>query len=146
METIVVGVDGSEGATAALEFAADEAALRGAGLGVICAWEVPAAVYGDGFVPAADVSNIEAFRQHAQTVADEAVTAAKSRHPAVECESKAVQGQPVAALLEEATDAILIVVASRGRGGFKSLLLGSVTLGVVQHASCPVLVVRQHQR
>jgi nucleotide-binding universal stress UspA family protein len=143
METIVVGVDGSECAHAALGFAVREAALRKARLRIVCAWEIPPAVYGGGFAPPLDQRTLEAFRDGAETVVQAAVAAAKELESAVECEGSAVQGQPAEVLLEEARDADLIVVGNRGHGGFASLLLGSVSHQVVHHSSCPVTVVRQ---
>jgi nucleotide-binding universal stress UspA family protein len=138
METIVVGVDGSACARAALEFAAREAALRDARLRIICAWEIPPAVYGGGFA-----FTLDAFRDGAETVVHEAVAAAKELQSTIECEGKAVQGQPAELLLQEARGADLLVVGNRGHGGFASLLLGSVSHQVVQHATCPVTVVRE---
>lgn len=143
METIVVGVDGSACARAALEFAAREAALRQARLRIVCAWEIPPAVYAGGFAPTLDQSTLDGFRDGAETVVQEAVAAAKELQPAVESEGKAVQGQPAEVLLQEAPGADLIVVGNRGHGGFASLLLGSVSHQVVQHARCPVTVVRE---
>jgi nucleotide-binding universal stress UspA family protein len=142
METIVVGVDGSVGARTALEFAAREAALRKARLRIVCAWEIPPAVYVGGFAPGLDQGTIDGFRDGAEAVAREAVAAARLLQPAIECEGEAVQGQPAEALLEEARDADLIVLGNRGHGGFASLLLGSVSHQVVQHALCPVTIVR----
>lgn len=146
METIVVGVDGSDCAGAALEFAAREAARRRARLRIVCAWDIPPAVYGGGFAPELDKPTLEGFRVGAETVADEAVAAAKRLEPAIQCEGKAAQGQPAEVLLEEGRDADLIVVGNRGHGGFASLLLGSVSHQVVHHAPCPVTVVRQTDR
>lgn len=143
METIVVGVDGSAGARAALEFAAREAALRKARLRIVCAWEISAAVYAGGFAPALDQATVDGFRADAEAVVQEAVAAAKELQPGIECEGKVVQGQAAEALLEEAPDADLIVVGNRGHGGFASLLLGSVSHQVVQHAPCPVTVVHE---
>jgi nucleotide-binding universal stress UspA family protein len=143
METILVGVDGSACARAALEFAAREAALRDAQLRIICAWEIPPAVYGGGFAPGLDQPTLDAFRDGAETVVREAVAAAKELQSTIECEGKAVQGQPAELLLQEARHADLVVVGNRGHGGFASLLLGSVSHQVVQHASCPVTVVRE---
>jgi nucleotide-binding universal stress UspA family protein len=143
METIVVGVDGSECARAALEFAAREAGLREARLRIVCAWEIPPAAYGGGFAPMFDQPTLDSFRDGAGTLVREAVAAAKELQPGIECEGKAVQGQPAEVLLQEARDADLIVVGNRGHGGFASLLLGSVSHQVVQHAPCPVTVVRQ---
>lgn len=143
METIVVGVDGSAGAASALEFAAAEAALRNARLRVVSAWEIPAAAYGAGFAPSLDTETLEAFRVRAQQVADDARATVKNLQPSLDAEAVVVQGRPAEALLDEAANATLVVVGSRGLGGFKTLLLGSVSQQVVQHASCPVVVVRQ---
>jgi nucleotide-binding universal stress UspA family protein len=143
METIVAGVDGSACAHAALEFAAREAALRQAQLRIVCAWEIPPAVYGGGLGPILDQPTLDAFRDGAEEIVHEAVAAAKGLQPTIECEGKAVQGQPAEVLLQEARNADLIVVGNRGHGGFASLLLGSVSHQVVQHAACPVTVVRE---
>jgi nucleotide-binding universal stress UspA family protein len=143
METIVVGVDGSECARAALEFAVREAALRKAHLRIVCAWEIPPAIYGGGFAPTLDQSTLDSFRDGADKVVQESVAAAKELEPAIEYDGKVGQGQPSEVLLEEAGDADLIVVGNRGHGGFASLMLGSVSHQVVHHAPCPVTVVRQ---
>ena len=140
--TIVVGVDGSECARAALGFAAEEAALRGARLRVVSAWEVPPAVYAGGLAPILDQTTLDGFRESAEAVISGAVAEVKHLQPAVDCEGAAVEGQPAEVLLQEAREAFLIVVGNRGRGGFASLLLGSVSQQVVHHAACPVLVVR----
>ena len=143
METIVVGVDGSDGSTAALEFAAEEAALRKAPLRIVAAWDVPAAVYGSGFTPAVDAGTLEALGGRMQELAEEAAEKAKKLQPSIEVEAAAVAGQPADVLLERAAGAGLIVVGRRGLGGFKTLLLGSVSQQVVHHATCPVVVVNE---
>ena len=144
METIVVGVDGSAGGAAALEFAAGEAAFRGARLRIVSAWQVPVAAYGGDFVaPPPDPVSWDAFRVPAQHVADDALAAVKKLQPSLEGEALALLGQPADVLLEQGADAALIVVGRRGLGGFRSLLLGSVSQQVVQHATCPVVVVNQ---
>jgi nucleotide-binding universal stress UspA family protein len=143
METIVVGVDGSEGGAAALEFAAGEAAFRGARLRIVSAWHVPAMAYGGEFGPPLDPATWDAFRMGAQKVADDALAAVKKLQPSLDAEALAVQGQAADVLLEQVADAALIVVGRRGLGGFRSLLLGSVSQQVVQHATCPVIVVNQ---
>jgi nucleotide-binding universal stress UspA family protein len=145
METIVVGVDGSEGGAAALEFAAGEAAFRGARLRIVSAWEVPVVEPNGGhFGPAPlDPATWDAFRMRAQRVADDAFETVKKLHPSLEGEAQALQGQPADVLLAQGADAALVVVGRRGLGGFRSLLLGSVSQQVVQHATCPVVVVNQ---
>jgi|SRR5690242_20096036 nucleotide-binding universal stress UspA family protein len=140
---IVVGVDGSEGGAAALEFAASEAALRKARLRTVSAWEVPTAAYGGGFAPPIDAATWDAFRVRAEQVADDASAVVKKLQPEVEVEALAAAGQPAVVLLEQSADAELIVVGRRGHGGFTRLLLGSVSEQVVHHATCPVVVVNQ---
>lgn len=141
-ETIVVGVDGSAGGAAALEFAAGEAALRKARLRIVSAWEVPVTAYGTGAAPALDPAMLDAFRDRAEKIAEEAVSTAKKLQPSLEVEALTVTGQPADALLAQGADAELIVVGRRGLGGFRSLLLGSVSQQVVHHATCPVVVVQ----
>lgn len=139
MKTIVVGVDGSKHGGAALGFAAEEAALRAARLLIICAWEFPMTIAPAGVYPA---EAFESLRDDAETIVRAAVARVAELQPLVACEGKAVEGQPAAILLKEAQDADMIVVGSRGHGGFASLLLGSVSQQVVHHAPCPVVVVR----
>lgn len=147
---IVVGVDGSEGGAAALEFAAEEAARRRTQLRVVSAWELPisaysagSAAFGSGAALPPDPATVDAFRQRAEQIADDAVAAARKAEPSLEVEGLAVSGQPADALLAQGADADLIVVGRRGLGGFKTLLLGSVSQQVVHHATCPVVVVQQ---
>jgi nucleotide-binding universal stress UspA family protein len=142
METIVVGVDGSECGQAALAQAVAEAHRRGARLRVVSAWEVPPAVYAGGLAPGLDEGTLEGLRENAETVVREALAQAERAQPGIACEGEAVEGHAAEVLLREARDASLIVVGNRGRGGFTSLLLGSVSQAVVHHAHCPVLVVR----
>jgi nucleotide-binding universal stress UspA family protein len=139
----VVGVDGSEGANAALRFAIGEAELRKARLRIVAAWGIPIAAFGGGFAPPLESDTLEAFRDGAQRVADEALATAKEQWPSVEAEAVTLEGQPAEVLLAQAADATLIVVGNRGLGGFTSLLLGSVSQHVVHHASCPVVVVHR---
>jgi nucleotide-binding universal stress UspA family protein len=141
-ETIVVGVDGSDGGAAALEFAAAEAALRQARLRIVSAWEVPVSTYHAGLAPSLDPTMLDAFRERAEQIADDAAATAKKAQPSVEVEALTVTGQPADALLAQGADAELIVVGRRGLGGFRSLLLGSVSQQVVHHATCPVVVVQ----
>jgi nucleotide-binding universal stress UspA family protein len=81
METIVVGVDGSDCAGAALEFAAGEAALRGARLRVVSAWDIPPAIYGGGFSPGIDQATLDAFRESAECCQDAELASLRKRAP-----------------------------------------------------------------
>jgi len=141
MDTIVVGYDGSEPARRALEFAAQEAQLRGARLRVVSAWQVTPAAYGGGFAPPLDQQALDAFREHAEHLVEDAREAVYRDRPDLQVGVATPEGQAAACLLEEARQATLIVVGNRGHGGFSSLLLGSVSQQVVQHAHCPVIVV-----
>jgi nucleotide-binding universal stress UspA family protein len=139
MATIVVGVDGSDGAREALRVAVQEARLRGAGLRVVTAWHTPAMVYGGaGF--SADIDPAE-FGDSAGAALEESLAAAGGQANGVEIERVVRMGQPAQVLLEEARGADLLVVGSRGHGGFASLLLGSVSHQCALHAACPVLIV-----
>ena len=143
METIVVGVDGSDCAHNALEVAVREAALRGGRLRIVSAWDVASGVSAGGYALGLDQATIDAVREGAEKVVREALADAERLQPTVPCTAEALEGQPAKVLLEHAEDASLIVVGNRGRGGFASLLLGSVSQQVVHHARCPVMVVRQ---
>ncbi len=142
MKTVVVGVDGSDGGRTALDFAVEEAALRGAQLKVVTAWEIPPAVVAGVVADSGYLQQVVAEeRQHAEAIAAEAVTRAAQLQPSVMCEARVLQGQEAKVILEEARDAIVVVVGSRGHGGFTGLLLGSISQQVVHHAHCPVTVV-----
>lgn len=131
--TIVVGIDGSPESKAALRWAIDEARLRRARLVAVFAWHY--GVFLDG--PQVVVPDLE---RSAEEVLDAAVDEAGV--DGVEVERRTVQGTPAQALVEAAKEAELLVVGSRGRGGFSGLLLGSVSQQCVHHATCPVVVVR----
>ena len=95
-----------------------------------------------GGVALGDQSMIDGLRENAEAIVKDAVAEVGRLHPSVQCEGATLEGQPAEVLVHEARDASLIVVGNRGRGGFASLLLGSVSQQVVHHAPCPVLVVR----
>jgi nucleotide-binding universal stress UspA family protein len=90
-----------------------------------------------------DAGTLEAFGARAQQVADEAAATVKKLQPSLQVEAVAPAGQPADVLLERGADAELIVVGRRGLGGFKTLLLGSVSQQVAHYATCPVVVVNQ---
>lgn len=141
---IVVGIDGSPGAEKALDAAIAEAAAHGQRLRVVCAWHVPAAVYPSGYVPT-ETLVADDYRKAAERIVAEAVEHAGEVAPDITCDGRAIEGQAAEVLLHAADGASLLVVGNRGRGGFASLMLGSVSLQVVHHANCPVLVVRDAQ-
>ena len=139
MKEIVVGIDGSEPSQRALAWAADEARRHNATLRVVHAWFDP--MIGNYFAsPTVFVS--EAIEQAARGTLDEAVATIPNDDGALKIEPTLVHGLSASVLLREAEDADLLVVGSRGRGGFKELVLGSVSQQVMQHAPCPVVVIR----
>ncbi len=138
METILVGVDGSEAAGVALEFAAEEAALRGAALRVVSVWETPGLAQQEALTAP---GLFEGLQEQTEVIVAEAVERIKELNPQLTCEGLALHGWPQDVLVEEAKGAILMVVGRRGQGALASLLLGSVSRYVADHAPCPVVVV-----
>ncbi len=132
---IVVGVDGSPASDRALRWAANEAELLSADLLIAHAWQYP---YGltDGSVGRRhDVTQVDAG-----IVLDRAVELARTL-TTVPIEGRLVEGSTVQGLLDLCTDSDWIVVGSRGRGGFTSMVLGSVTQALAKHATTPVVVI-----
>ncbi|MFJ8916447.1 universal stress protein [Amycolatopsis sp. NPDC102389] len=137
---VVTGTDGSESSDAALAFAFDEAALRGTDLIVLRVWN--------------EVTDHESARAHALTVDPDAIESAErqaldeqlapwlAKFPDLHVETVVARGRPVRALLGFGERAQLVVVGSRGRGGFQGMLLGSTSQALLAHSECPVAVVR----
>ena len=144
--SIVVGVDGSDASSAALRWAADEARLRSASLVAVYAWSfVPPQPIGDPgmlAIPAGDLpGQLDAESEAAKIALDDAVAGALGADP-VDVDRRLVEGDAGEALVAESKEAELVVVGSHGRSGFKAALLGSVSRHVVDHAACPVVVVK----
>jgi nucleotide-binding universal stress UspA family protein len=142
---IVVGIDGSSEAAAALRWAVEEAALRGARVEAVHAWTfVPMATPADsGLVPAAwaeSTEMLDATREAAERLAGEQVRDVLGDDHDVTV--SLVQADAAEALVEAAAGAELLVVGNRGRGSFKEALLGSTSGRVADHAPCPVVIVR----
>ena len=134
---IVVGVDGSEHSKAALRWAVQEAEVRGADVRAVHAWQVYPALY-PGTITARDFDEV---RAQADSFVEKFVADVVPEHDGIEITAVAIQGESVApALIDAAADADLLVVGSRGLGGFRGLLLGSVSQQCVHHATCPVVV------
>ena len=143
MKSILVGVDGSECSLRALDFAAEEAALRDVPLRIICAWEMPEVAFAVSAYPEEILTEILAgIQEDARAIVAEAKTRVAELKPALTVKTKVVKGHPGPMIVKEAKDAVLVVVGNRGRGGVASVLLGSVSHHVVHLAPCPVTVVR----
>jgi nucleotide-binding universal stress UspA family protein len=146
---LVVGVDGSEPARDALRWTVEEARLRRTDVLAVHAWEPP-------IVPAVDVtaapppvdlvSLIPELQAAAQRLVEGIVREVVGDAEEVEVRPTAVAGPAAVALVEAAAGADLVVVGSRGHGGFVGLLLGSVSQQVAHHAPCPVVIHRRAAR
>jgi len=137
---IVVGVEGSKGSKNALKWALDEARHRNAVVDVVTAYlptYVPAAP-DFGYVPLDPVDLVEEVRKMQDAVIDEVVVSGST----IKIERKLLKGRAADTLIMAAEGAAMLVVGSRGRGGFRGLLLGSVSQQIAQHASCAVVIVR----
>lgn len=137
---VVVGVDGSAPSRHAIEYAVDQAVAREADLHAVLAWSV-FTVHDEGGI-VADGYDFDEESAKADRLLDEALTGWRDRYPDLRVRRHAVhQIDPVRALLDESEGAGLIVVGSRGIGGFAGLLLGSTVDGLVRQATSPVAVV-----
>jgi nucleotide-binding universal stress UspA family protein len=135
-ERVVAGVDGSETSARALRWALDDARARGGVVAAVHAWHVPFSVS-----LTAGARDHSAFEQAAGRLLDQVVDATESEYRDVTVERVLVGGSPADALLGAARDAALVAVGGRGVGGFRGLLLGSVSQQLAHHAPCPVVVV-----
>jgi nucleotide-binding universal stress UspA family protein len=134
---IVVGVDGSEGSKHALKWAAAQAKLTGADLEVVAAWDFPA-TYGWVPVPPEDLD----FASFAEKSLTDTIAEVFGSDAPPSLQRKVIQGHPAYVLVEASKGAELLVVGSRGFGGFTDALLGSVSTYCVHHAHGPVTIVR----
>jgi nucleotide-binding universal stress UspA family protein len=142
---VVVGVDGSPAAGVALETAVARATDAGAALRIVCAWRptAPGAWEGEYWLAVGAATDPdETARDAAERVAADAAAAVQRLAPDLTVETSVRGGDAAAVVLAAAGDAGLVVVGARGRGSLASLLLGSVSHGVVHGARCPVMIVR----
>jgi nucleotide-binding universal stress UspA family protein len=139
-KTILVGVDGSPGSRTALTWAAAEAADHGADLVVLTVWERPLLPpMGSGEVPEGPAPD------PGQSATEDLVKVIKEElgeDPPVLVQPRNKHGNPAKVLIEQSGDVDLLVVGSRGHGGFRGLVLGSVSQHVAAYAKCPVAVIR----
>jgi nucleotide-binding universal stress UspA family protein len=138
---ILVGVDGSRGSLAAVDWAAAEAASRRSSLRVIHAFDWPLYSYGPGGPSSYGPPDAD-LRAAAGRILDEAVRRAALGSPGLSVDGTVRIGRPCPVMLDEARTAELVVVGSRGLGGFTGLLVGSVSSRLAAHAPCPVVVMR----
>ena len=140
---VVVGVDGSESSKHALRWAARQAGFTGATLEAVTGWEYPAFF---GFAPT--VPDGIDYGELAGRALDQSIDEVFGADRPARLETRVVARHPALALVEASEGADLLVVGSRGYGGFADTLLGSVSTSCIHHAHCPVTVIRpaDHQR
>ncbi len=137
MGRIVVGVDSSKTSLKALRWAIAEAELRGSGLMLVHAFPRPELV---GMTMVVTLPSDDELREASEQVLDDALAAAGGAGETAVTKHVGAGG-PASVLVEVAKDAELLVLGSRGLGGFRGMLLGSVTQQVIAHAPCPVVVI-----
>jgi nucleotide-binding universal stress UspA family protein len=133
---IVVGVDDSKGARVALDWALDEARRHQAQVNLVHAYQLEVA-----WIDREDIARWAEMERGAAEYALQDLLKELSIPAGVELDAQVVEGNPVDVLVEASADADLLVVGSRGRGGFTGLLIGSVSQRCVERARCPVVVV-----
>ena len=136
---VVVGTDGSAASTNAVAYAFEQARSRGVALTVVHTW-------GMDFVEGASAAaswtvDWQAFAQEEKVLVATSIGGWQERYPDVAVRQHSVRGLPVPTLVRQSENACLVVVGTRGRGGFGGLLLGSVSQGVTHGAHCPVVIV-----
>ncbi|MFI9450738.1 universal stress protein [Amycolatopsis sp. NPDC052450] len=139
-QPVVVGVDGSPAAEIAIAAAFDEACARGTDLVAVHAWEDVSASRSFGDPPGN--YGWSAFTESARRMLTDQVSKFRDSYPDVEVHQVVVHDEPRQELLRWSVKAQLVVVGSRGRGGFRGLLLGSTGQSLIHHAACPVLISR----
>ncbi|MEQ4725891.1 universal stress protein [Nonomuraea sp. B19D2] len=137
MARIVVGADGSPAGQAALEFAFEEAELRGGAVRAVCCWLDVGDLTGQDGLPFVDRRKI---RADAEAGFREAVSALMRRRPAVPVTIEFIAERPERAIIDAARDATLLVLGSRGVGSTPTMLVGPVTQAALSEAACPVAV------
>ena len=137
---VVVGIDGSELSVDATHLAFEEASLRHAGLTLLHVWNSPG--YDTAGIVIPDTLELENAHTDELRAMAETVAGLGEKYPDVQVEQRLRQGRPAKVLAQASHGAALVVVGSRGHGGFTSMLLGSTSRSLLHHAQCPVLVVR----
>lgn len=139
---IVVGVDGSRSSKAALAWAVRQAELTHATVEAVITWQYPIAFAGAPFAPIGSLMETD-LAGGSEHVLGTAISETVDASSPVKVSATVREGNAAQILLETAEDADLLVVGSRGHGGFTEALLGSVSQDCVHHATCPVVIVRE---
>jgi nucleotide-binding universal stress UspA family protein len=135
-QPIIVGIDGSDFSKAALTWAAVQARLTGSPLEAVISWAFPTNLGYIGGLPDID------FAGDAKATVEQTIHEVLGDHPGLEIRARVVEGHAALVLTELSANASLVVVGTRGHGGFVGLMIGSVSEYVAAHSHCPVVVVR----
>lgn len=138
---VVVGIDGSAASGRALRWGADEAHEHGAELYVVMAYSIPAPPVAVGLAQP-PWRNEDEWRKDAETALGETLHETLGEDVGIQVRTEVVEGSPAKALIDASKGADLLVVGTRGHGGFAGMLLGSVSQHITTHAACAVTVVR----
>jgi nucleotide-binding universal stress UspA family protein len=138
---IVVGVDGSPSSRTALRWAVRQASLTNGTVDAVIAWEIPMMLQSYGMAPVY-VEEDGSFEENAKKTIEAVISEEAEPSGSQRVRSLVIKGHPAQVLLDIAAGADLLVVGSRGHGGFAEALLGSVSQNCVHHAPCPVLIMR----
>ena len=142
---IVAGVDGSPSSISALCWAIRQAGLTGTAVDAVIAWHYPVIVGGGyGVAPMVTAGGFD-LKENAEKVLADAISAAVDSASSVPVHARVVEGNAAQVLIDASDGADLLVVGSRGHGGFTEAMLGSVSQHCVHHAPCPVVVIRRQQ-
>ncbi|HYK30062.1 MAG TPA: universal stress protein [Streptosporangiaceae bacterium] len=142
---IVVGVDGSPSSKAALRWAVRQADLTGTTVDAVIAWHYPLVWAGNSWAPVSAYEDMD-FAAIATRTLTEAIGESVSGDCAVKISTTVQEGNAAKVLLDASKGADLLVVGSRGHGGFAEALLGSVSQHCVHHAPCPIVIISAAQK
>ncbi|MBB1024990.1 MULTISPECIES: universal stress protein [unclassified Dietzia] len=139
--SVIVGIDGSAASTGAVAYAAHTAATRRIPLVLVTSYTMPAAMFAEGMVPPQPV--YDELEKECQPIVEQARATALKVAPDIEVSHAIVEGNPSQVLIDYSRKAKMVVLGSRGLGGIKGMVLGSVSASVASHAFCPVVVTRE---
>jgi nucleotide-binding universal stress UspA family protein len=139
----VAGIDGSPSSVRALRWAIRQAGLTGAAVDAVIAWHYPELAAAGGFAMVTGaVEPADELQESASKIVADVISSTLDPASDVPVRARVDQGHAAQVLLDASAGADLLVVGSRGHGGFAEALLGSVSQHCVQHASCPVVIIR----
>ena len=138
---IVAGVDGSDSSLSALRWAIRQARLTGAAVDAVAAWHNPVMAASYGYVPVGTEEDYD-FKEITEKFVADAIGSTVAPGSDVRVRSHVIEGNAAQVLIDASDGAELLVVGSRGHGGFTEALLGSVSQHCVHHARCPVVIIR----